>query len=69
MNYLFPVETDDCLFDINEFKKAVEENYFQPNDGYSYPVKDMLIDKTTIFYIEDTIKLPTDATHVVWLNK
>ena len=63
-------DNEDDVYTIEEFGEQVDDFGFIDSDGWGYPVKDKLADRTIIVkpssYLAD---IPKDATHIVWYNK
>ena len=59
----------DDVYTISEFKSHVEDGSFIDYDGFGYPVKDSLADKSIVIQPSTVDKIPADATHIVWYNK
>lgn len=64
---MYPVEDDDELIPLDEFKERVENEEFLESDGSAY-----YSDGTRFMYEANywNLAVPPDwATHVVWHNK
>jgi hypothetical protein len=55
---------DDHIMTVEEWQNAVEDGYFENEDGSGYWVKNNLACRDEVFNSE-----PLDATHMVWYNK
>ena len=52
------------IFELGEWKLAIDEGFFGNYDGIGYWVKDGKESRDEVFHSR-----PLDATHVTWYNK
>lgn len=63
-----PANEDD-VYTVAEFRERCKSCMFIDYDGFGYPVKDKLADKTIVIKPSKLRAIPKDATHVVWYNR
>ena len=64
------LEWSDDVFTVTDFLEMVSCGGFIDYDGYGYPVKDDLYDKSIIIRPSNVNEvLPEDATHIIWFNR
>ena len=71
MPYDVKLNLDDehsCVMTISEFIDCCRVSAFTDDDGYGYPVRDNLVDRTTLISPSDLTRIPKDATHIDWIN-
>ena len=64
---MYPIEEDDEVIELQEFKEAVEDEIYLESDGAAY-----YSDGTRFMYEANywNLAVPPDwATHIVWHNK
>ena len=60
---------EDDVYTVKEFLEFVEDGAFRDCDGYGYPVKDRLADESILFFPSNAkLRIPKDATHIIWFN-
>jgi hypothetical protein len=69
--YVDPIDEDDHVMTVEEFKEDCASGGFIDYDGFGYPAKD---GKTASggehrVYPSERGKIPADATHIVWYNR
>jgi hypothetical protein len=57
------------VYTVEGFKSLCERHLFIDYDGFGYPVKDRLADKSITIYPSRCEEIPADATHIVWFNR
>lgn len=63
-------EWSDDVLTVDVFLDCVSCGGFIDYDGYGYPAKDGYYDRSLIIKPSNGGKLiPTDATHIVWINR
>lgn len=64
-----PDDLDDDVYEIKEFIQHCQHGDFIDYDGWGYPMKDDLIDKSRSYSPSQRRDIPKDATHFVWYNR
>jgi hypothetical protein len=68
MSYVIPVkQLGGEVIPLFVWDLYVEEHSIMDDDGFGYPVRDGLADDRV--WIKPSLKVPSDATHVIWFNK
>lgn len=62
-------DNEDDVYTIKEFHQHCHTYAFIDDDGWGYPVKDKMADKSIAIRPSRLDLIPEDATHIVWLNK
>lgn len=62
-------DNEDDVYTVEEFRECVMSGAFIDYDGFGYPVRDCLADKDITIKPSEIERIPTDATHIVWLNR
>lgn len=69
-NYTKVPDIDDCIMTIVEFDNDCNFGAFIDYDGYGYPMKKGLVDRSIKVWPSDRkTSVPEDATHIVWYNR
>lgn len=67
--YRDPVEKDDDVFTVEDFREMCKRGSFIDYDGFGYPVKDGLGNPDVWVKPSRLHEIPADATHVNWFNR
>jgi hypothetical protein len=68
-NYGKTLNKEDDVYTVEEFLNCVKTGLFIDYDGFGYPVKDKLADKSIMIKPSKVFQIPDDATHIVWFNR
>lgn len=60
--------THDDVYTIEEFKECCDTGAFVDYDGYGYPVRNKLANRSILVKPSDLKSIPECATHIVWFN-
>ncbi len=59
--------TDGELMKLTRFLSRCQIGEYTNDDGYAYPVKDMLADMAIMIFPSE-LNIPNDATHILWFE-
>lgn len=60
----------DDVYTVDEFLVCCRTSLFTDYDGFGYPVKDGMADKSIMIKPSMAAEfIPDDATHIVWFNR
>lgn len=54
---------------VGKFRNHCADGYLIDDDGYGYPATAFEYDDTVVVYPSERDKIPSWATHVLWLNR
>ena len=62
-------EEEDDIYTVEEFIECCKIHAFIDYDGFGYPVKNKLADRSIEIIPSQLQRIPKDATHIVWYNR
>ena len=60
---------EDDVYTVDEFKNYCKSGSFIDYDGFGFPVKENLADKSIWIQPSNIKDIPKDATHIIWYNR
>jgi hypothetical protein len=68
LGYTTPVDADDQIYEVFEFRGLVIAGQLTDRDGFGHPMAESLINENIFIQPSKASSIPDVATHIVWYS-